>query len=106
MTTPTERVRLGRGKGLSRCLSSQSLHGETLWLWNLDSQDKHPQIPGSSGQHWVFVVYWAPEVESSRCRADAATVCPCAYHSHDEVSCIPRSVTAPTGMGHAFLEEP
>lgn len=65
-----------------------------------------PTNPGSSDQHWVFVVYWAPEVESSRCRADAALVCLCVYHSHDEVSCIPRSITAPNAMGQAFLEKP
>lgn len=30
MATPTERVSLSHGKRLSRCLSSQSLHGDTV----------------------------------------------------------------------------
>lgn len=77
---------------------------DSLALESGQSQDQQPQIPGSSGQHWLFVVYWVPEAESSRCRADAATTRPCADHSHDEVSCTPRSTTAPNGMGPAFLE--
>lgn len=108
MTTPTERVRLRHGKGLSRCLTSQSLHGETVaypipGLESGQSQDDEcPQIPGSSGQHWVLYVGYqrwtavgAGLMQQLCDRVHTSLTRRCLRYSR--VSCILRSITFPNG---------
>lgn len=59
MARATEELRLRPGESLSGCLSARACV-ERPWftpplaLESGQSQDEYPQVPGSSGQHWVL----------------------------------------------------